>query len=51
MLSVSVPPALLPLWPRAGKFNRHVDTWDAVQQQGYFSLEAFVHMLSQARAG
>lgn len=31
----------------AGKFNRHTDTWDAVQQQGYFSLEAFIHMLSQ----
>lgn len=34
----------------AGKFNRHTDTWDAVQQQGYFSLEAFTHMLSQAGA-
>ncbi|KAI7844760.1 hypothetical protein COHA_001642 [Chlorella ohadii] len=33
--------------PATGKFNRHTDTWDAVQQQGYFSLEAFVHMLSQ----
>lgn len=43
------PPALLAL-ACAGKFNRHVDTWDAVQQQGYFSLEAFIHMLSQASA-
>lgn len=33
--------------PQTGRFNRHVDTWDAVQQQGYFSIEAFIHMLSQ----
>ncbi|KAL4437760.1 hypothetical protein ABPG77_005672 [Micractinium sp. CCAP 211/92] len=33
--------------PKTGRFNRHVDTWDAVQQQDYFSVEAFIHMLSQ----
>lgn len=33
--------------PQTGRFNKHVDTWDAVDQQGYFSIEAFIHMLSQ----
>lgn len=33
--------------PETGRFNSHKDTWDAVQQQGFFSLEAFAHMLSQ----
>lgn len=30
-----------------GRFNRHSDTWDAIQNQRYFSVEAFTHMLSQ----
>lgn len=34
----------------AGRFNRHYDTWDAVQQQQFFSVEAFLHLLSQVRA-
>lgn len=42
-------PAAAALRPAAGRFNRHVDTWDAVEQQGFFSLEAFIHMLSQVR--
>jgi len=33
--------------PETGKFNKHVDTWDAVKDQRYFSTEAFIHMLSQ----
>jgi len=33
--------------PNTGKFNRHIDTWDAIEEQGYFSFEAFVHMLGQ----
>lgn len=31
----------------AGKFNRHIDIWDAVTNQEYFSLEAFQHVLAQ----
>lgn len=34
------------LWP-AGKFNRHIDYWDSVKNQNYFSFEAFGHVLSQ----
>jgi hypothetical protein len=49
-LPLPLPPPPVPS-TRAGKFNRHVDTWDAVQQQRYFSFEAFSHMLSQASAG
>lgn len=37
--------------PETGKFNRHIDTWDAVRQQKYFSMEAFIHMLGQLIAG
>lgn len=33
--------------PDTGKFNRHIDTWDAIENQRYFSIEAFVHMLGQ----
>ena len=33
--------------PATGKFNSHSDTWDAVSNQEFFSLEAFSHMLSQ----
>ena len=33
--------------PATGKFNSHVDTWDAISQQDYFSFEAFAHMLTQ----
>lgn len=33
--------------PATGKFNSHSDTWDAVSNQQFFSLEAFRHMLSQ----
>jgi hypothetical protein len=31
----------------AGKFNRHIDYWDAVDNQDFFSFEAFLHVLSQ----
>lgn len=31
--------------PATRRFNSHRDTWDAVQQQQYFSSEAFLHML------
>jgi len=37
--------------PESGKFNRHIDTWDAIEDQRYFSIEAFVHMLSQVVPG
>jgi len=33
--------------PETGRFCRHKDTWDAIENQTYFSLEAFLHMLSQ----
>lgn len=31
----------------AGKFNRHIDIWDAIENQEYFSFEAFQHVLAQ----
>ena len=31
----------------AGKFSSHVDTWDAINNQQYLSLEAVQHLLSQ----
>ena len=31
----------------AGKFIRHVDTWDAIKNQSFPSVEGFAHMLSQ----
>ena len=55
-------PALQPLWnpvltftgtsimgvnPATGRFNSHKDTWDAIDEQSFFSLQAFAHMLSQ----
>lgn len=33
--------------PATGKFNSHSDTWDAVSNQEFFSIEAFIHMLGQ----
>jgi hypothetical protein len=39
---VSATPTLL-----AGRFNSHVDTWDAVKNQKYLSLEAVRHLLGQ----
>lgn len=27
--------------PANGKINRHIDTWDSIQNQNFFSLEAF----------
>ena len=30
-----------------GKFNRHIDYWDAIKNQEHFSLEAFGHVLAQ----
>ena len=33
--------------PETGRFCRHQDTWDAIENQNYFSVEAFLHMLSQ----
>jgi len=31
----------------AGKFTRHIDYWDAIDNQEYFSFEAFGHVLAQ----
>jgi hypothetical protein len=31
----------------SGLIERHLDTWDSIEKQEYFSLEGFVHMLSQ----
>jgi hypothetical protein len=41
--------ACSPMRPRhrAGKFNRHIDYWDSIENQEYFSLEAFAHVLAQ----
>lgn len=33
--------------PSTGRFNSHVDTWDAVNHQKYLSLEAVRHLLGQ----
>ncbi|BDA48214.1 probable heme-binding-like protein At3g10130, chloroplastic at C-terminar half [Coccomyxa sp. Obi] len=33
--------------PSNGKFNRHLDYWDAIENQQYFSWEAFGHVLQQ----
>ncbi len=33
--------------PETNRFCSHVDSWDAVRNQEYFSLEAFLHMLGQ----
>ncbi|CAL8466016.1 g5552 [Coccomyxa elongata] len=33
--------------PSNGKFNRHLDYWDAIENQKYFSWEAFGHVLQQ----
>lgn len=33
--------------PSTGKFRYHIDTWDAVENNAFFSAEAFAHMLSQ----
>lgn len=30
-----------------GRFNSHIDTWDAISNQRYLSLEAVKHLLSQ----
>lgn len=27
--------------PANGKINRHIDTWDSIQNQQFFSFEAF----------
>ena len=35
------------MYRSAGRFNSHVDTWDAVQNQKYLSLEAVRHLLGQ----
>lgn len=33
--------------PDNGKINRHIDLWDSVDQQQFFSLEAFIHVMRQ----
>lgn len=30
-----------------GRFNQHIDTWDAINNQKYLSWEAVRHLLSQ----
>eukprot|EP00884_Botryococcus_braunii_P022101 jgi/Botrbrau1/8575/Bobra.0359s0038.1 len=39
--------SILGINPSTGRFNRHIDYWDAIKDQKYFSLEAFGHVLSQ----
>jgi hypothetical protein len=36
--------------PATGRFCRHVDTWDAIRDQGFLSLEGVAHMFSQVAA-
>lgn len=31
----------------AGKVNKHLDAWDAIKNQEWFSIEGFRHVLSQ----
>ena len=31
----------------SGRFNKHIDTWDAVENQRYLSLEAVRHLFGQ----
>lgn len=33
--------------PSTGRFNRHIDTWDAVKDQKYLSFEAVGHLMKQ----
>lgn len=33
--------------PASGRINRHVDTWDSITNQQYFSLEAFGDFFKQ----
>lgn len=33
--------------PETNRFCSHIDTWDAIQNQDYFSVEAFLHMIGQ----
>jgi hypothetical protein len=33
--------------PQTNRFCSHIDTWDAIRNQEFFSLEAFLHMLGQ----
>lgn len=33
--------------PDNGKINRHIDLWDSVDRQQFFSLEAFIHVMRQ----
>jgi len=33
--------------PETGKFNSHVDTWDAIENQRYLSFEAVGHLVNQ----
>lgn len=33
--------------PETGKFNSHADTWDAIENQRYLSLEAVGHLVNQ----
>lgn len=39
--------SILEIEPKTGAFTSHKDTWDAVENQRYFSVEAFRHVLSQ----
>lgn len=36
--------------PANGRINRHVDTWDSIQQQRFFSMEAFGDFWAQLLA-
>lgn len=33
--------------PKNGRINKHIDTWDSIQNQKYFSFEAFGDFFKQ----
>lgn len=39
--------SILTVDPYTQRFSSHIDTWDSISNQKYFSLEAFYHVLSQ----
>ena len=39
--------SILTVDPYTQRFSSHIDTWDSISNQKYFSLEAFCHVLSQ----
>lgn len=39
--------SILTIDPETQQFSSHIDTWDSIRNQKFFSLEAFTHVLSQ----